>query len=122
MIPETNVRYQLVPVRVTGKPMDPPHPPAVSAEWKFLTNHAHVLLCVARDPETRLRDIAEQVGITERAVHRILSELESRGYVKKEKLGRRNRYKVMAKMPLKYRLQSHHLTLATLLAMVLDLV
>ncbi len=62
--------------------------------WVFLTNHAHVLLCVARDPMSRGRDIAEAVGITERAAQRILSDLEAGGYVKKRKVGRRNRYTV----------------------------
>jgi DNA-binding MarR family transcriptional regulator len=62
--------------------------------WVFLTNHANVLLCVARDPDARARDIAERVGITERAAQRILSELLADGYISKIKLGRRNRYTV----------------------------
>jgi predicted transcriptional regulator len=62
--------------------------------WVFLTNHANVLLCVARDPEARARDIAERVGITERAAQRILSDLLAEGYVSKIKVGRRNRYTV----------------------------
>jgi predicted ArsR family transcriptional regulator len=62
--------------------------------WVFLTNHAHVLLSVARDPEIRARDIAEQVGITERAAQRILADLVQNGYVAKTKTGRRNRYSV----------------------------
>jgi predicted transcriptional regulator len=65
-----------------------------STTWVFLTNHAHVLLCVARDPEARARDIAERVGVTERAAQRILSDLIAEGYVSKLKLGRRNRYTV----------------------------
>jgi predicted transcriptional regulator len=62
--------------------------------WVFLTNHAHVLLCVARDPDARARDVAERVGITERAAQRILSDLVAEGYVSKDKVGRRNRYTV----------------------------
>jgi len=62
--------------------------------WGFLTNHAHVLLCVARDPQSRARDIAEQVGITERATQRILADLIADGYVTRTKVGRRNDYKV----------------------------
>ena len=62
--------------------------------WVFLTNHAHVLLCVARDPESRARDIADQVGITERAAQRILSDLLADGYLSKIKVGRRNRYTI----------------------------
>jgi predicted transcriptional regulator len=60
----------------------------------FLTNHAQVLLCVAGDPEARARDIAERVGITERATQRILSDLLAEGYLSKTKVGRRNRYTV----------------------------
>jgi predicted ArsR family transcriptional regulator len=64
------------------------------ADWTFFTNHAHVLLCIARDPQSRARDIAEQVGITERATQRILADLISDGYVTRTKVGRRNHYKI----------------------------
>jgi DNA-binding IclR family transcriptional regulator len=69
-------------------------------EYQFLTNHAQVLLCVAHDPGIRLRDIAETVGITERSAHRILSELVDDGYVARERVGRRNVYKVEPELPL----------------------
>jgi DNA-binding IclR family transcriptional regulator len=62
------------------------------ADWKFITNHAQVLLCIARDQETRLREIAEACGITERAAHRIVADLEEAGYISRERIGRRNRY------------------------------
>ena len=62
--------------------------------WAFLTNHAHVLLCIARDPQSRARDIAEQIGITERATQRILADLIADGYVKRTKMGRRNHYTI----------------------------
>jgi predicted transcriptional regulator len=62
--------------------------------WVFLTNHAHVLLCIARDPDSRTRDIAEHVGITERAAQRIVSELIGEGYLTRTKNGRRNRYEI----------------------------
>ena len=62
--------------------------------WGFLTNHAYVLLCIARDPQSRARDIAEQVGITERAAQRILADLIADGYVIRTKVGRRNHYKI----------------------------
>jgi predicted transcriptional regulator len=62
--------------------------------WTFLTNHAQVLLCLAETPDIRLRDVAERVGITERATQRILAELIDGGYVKAERIGRRNRYTV----------------------------
>jgi DNA-binding MarR family transcriptional regulator len=62
--------------------------------WTFLTNHAQVLLCLAETPDIRLRDVAERVGITERATQRIVAELVDGGYVKTERIGRRNRYTV----------------------------
>ena len=62
--------------------------------WTFLTNHAQVLLCLAEHPDIRLREVAEHVGITERATQRILAELVEAGYVKTERIGRRNRYTV----------------------------
>lgn len=73
-----------------------------AARWDFLTNHAHVLLCAAHDPGIRLRDIAAAVGITERAAHRIVSELVEEGYVLRERNGRRNRYEVVAELPLRH--------------------
>lgn len=75
---------------------------APTPRWDFLTNHAHVLTCVADDPGIRLRDIAAAVGITERAAHRILSELVEEGYVLRERQGRRNRYQVVADLPLRH--------------------
>jgi uncharacterized membrane protein len=70
--------------------------------WDFLTNHAHVLLCVTHDPGIRLRDIATAVGITERSAHKILSELVEGGYVLRERQGRRNHYKVNPKLSLRH--------------------
>ncbi len=63
-----------------------------SGQWTFPSNHAHVLVCIARNPDCLVREIAEQVGITERAVMRIISELEEEGFVSHERHGRRNRY------------------------------
>jgi len=68
--------------------------------WSFLTNHARVLVCIAQDPGIRLRDIGDGVGITERAAHRIVSELADAGYISREREGRRNRYSVQAHLPL----------------------
>jgi DNA-binding transcriptional ArsR family regulator len=77
-------------------------PQVATTRWDFLTNHAHVLTCVAADPGIRLRDIAVAVGITERATHRILSELVDEGYVLRERDGRRNRYQVVPELPLRH--------------------
>ncbi len=68
--------------------------------WSFLTNHARVLLCIARDPGIRLRDIGETVGITERAAHRIVGELTAAGYISSERVGRRNHYTIHSQRPL----------------------
>ena len=68
--------------------------------WGFLTNHGRVLLCIARDPGVRLRDIADRLGITERSAHGIVTDLAEAGYVVKHKDGRRNRYQIQAHMPL----------------------
>ena len=78
------------------------------AQWTFLTNHAHVFLCLARDPGIRMRDVAEKVGITERAAQRILADLESEGYVLSEKTGRRNHYSVNTDAPLRHPLEFDH--------------
>lgn len=72
------------------------------AEWTFLTNHAHVLLCVVRDPEMRLRDVADAVGITERAAQRIIADLVEAGYLERRRTGRRNSYSVHADLPLRH--------------------
>ncbi|MFC4066271.1 helix-turn-helix transcriptional regulator [Actinoplanes subglobosus] len=65
-----------------------------STGWTFLTNHAHVLLAIARDPTVRLRDAADAIGITERAAQAIVADLEAAGYLQRERVGRRNRYTV----------------------------
>jgi hypothetical protein len=70
------------------------------AEWSFLTNHARALVCIARDPGVRLRDIATTLGITERSAYGIVSDLADAGYVVKERDGRRNRYQIQHHLPL----------------------
>jgi DNA-binding MarR family transcriptional regulator len=72
----------------------------MAANWSFLTSHARVLLCIARDPGVRLRDIAASVGITERSAHGIVTDLAEAGYIVKQKNGRRNRYQIQAHLPL----------------------
>jgi hypothetical protein len=71
-----------------------------AASWTFLTNHARVLLCIARDPGARLRDIAAKLDITERSAYGIVTDLTQAGYIVKEKDGRRNRYQIQAHLPL----------------------
>jgi len=82
--------------------------------WTFLTNYGHVLLCIAQDPEMRLRDVAERVGITERAAQRIVADLIEGGYLELEKAGRRNHYRVNASLPLRHPVEQHNQVAALL--------
>ncbi len=75
--------------------------------WTFLSNHGHVLVSLAADPEARVRDIAERVGITERAVQMIVADLEAAGYVVRERVGRRNRYSVSTEGRFRHPLEEH---------------
>ena len=87
--------------------------------WTFLSNHAHVLVCLAQDPDARLRDVALSVGITERAVQKIVSDLEEAGVIVRERAGRRNSYQLKLDVPLRHALESHK-TVGILLSLVLD--
>ncbi len=78
------------------------------ADWTFLTNHAHVLLCVARDPGVRLREVADTVGITERAAQKIVADLVQAGYLQRERDGRRNHYQLNRDMPLRHPMDREH--------------
>ena len=89
----------------------------MSQSWTFLTNHAHVLLCLAREPQMRMRDVAELVGITERAVQRIVGELEEAGYIVRTRQGRRNHYEVKADLPLRHAIERHQ-NVSALIALV----
>ena len=68
--------------------------PRTAPQWTFLTNHAQALVCIAHDPDIRLREIGDTVGITERAAHRIVGDLVAAGYLSRERNGRRNRYSI----------------------------
>lgn len=81
---------------------------AAMTGWTFLTNHAHVLLCIARNPDMRLRDVAVAVGITERAAQRIVAELVEAGYISRERNGRRNSYEVHPELPLRHPVEREH--------------
>ena len=81
---------------------------AGSESWTFLTNHGHILLLLARDPDLRLRDLADRVGITERSAQKIVTELESAGYLTKTKTGRRNAYQVHPDLRFRHPLEADH--------------
>ncbi|MCB0879790.1 MAG: MarR family transcriptional regulator [Thermoleophilia bacterium] len=78
----------------------------MTENWTFLTNHARVLLMVAARPELRIRDIALETGVTERSVQRIVGDLEAAGYLRHERVGRRNRYVVDPQRPLRHPLNA----------------
>ena len=79
-----------------------------TSHWTFLTNHAQVLLCIANDPDIRLRDVAETVGITERAAQRIVVDLADARFLKRERRGRRNRYLINEKTEMRHPAQEGH--------------
>ncbi len=79
-----------------------------SAAWAFLSNHGHVLVCVVRDPNVRVREIAQAVGVTERAVQRILRELEEAGVIVRTRQGRRTHYEVNEHVPLRHPIEAQH--------------
>jgi DNA-binding Lrp family transcriptional regulator len=92
--------------------------PGSSGSWTFLTNHSHVLICITRDPEILMRELAELVGITERAVQSIVADLEAAGYLSRERVGRRNRYHVQPDHPMRHPVESGHEVRAMLEAFV----
>lgn len=86
------------------------NPPSRSVEthkWTFLTNHAHVLAVLHKDPGKVLREVAVEVGITERAVQRIIQDLEEEGFIQKERVGRNNHYRIMEELPLRHPIEWH---------------
>jgi len=88
-------------------------------QWTFLTNHAHVLLCIAADPHVRLCDAAARTGITERAAQRIVTDLVAAGYVTRTRHGRRNRYEVHHDLPLRHPIERRN-RIGALLGLVTD--
>lgn len=75
-------------------------------QWTFLTNHAHVLLCISEDPGIRLRDVSQRVGITERAAQRIVADLVDEGYLTRTRVGRRNQYEVHPELPFRHPIEN----------------
>ncbi len=88
----------------------PDHPSAEATKpgWTFLTNHGHVLVCIATDPGIRGRDIAARVGITERAAQAIIADLVGDGYVRRTRIGRRNHYEINPDRPLRHPVEQPH--------------
>ena len=82
--------------------------PDASTAWTFISNHGHVLVCIVRDPNVRVREIAEAVGVTERAVQRILRELEEASVIVRTRQGRRTHYEVNEGVPLLHPIEAQH--------------
>ncbi len=91
-----------MPVKLEAVPTPP------RARWTFLTNHAHVLIALTREPSARVRDLAAAVGITERAVMQILSDLETGLVIERVRQGRRNTYRVNPDVKLRHPMEAHH--------------
>lgn len=89
------------------------------SEWTFFTNHTHVLLCLATNPGSPLREIAQAIGITERAVQRIVADLEAAGVLSRERHGRLNQYTLHLDLPLRHPLERHR-KIGEVLAPLLD--
>lgn len=92
-------------------------PAAGDPRWTFLTNHAHVLAVLDSNPEIVLREVAVRVGITERAVQRIVQDLEEGGFIERERIGRRNQYRVHKRLPLRHPIEAHR-TIGDLLGLI----
>ena len=101
-------------IAISGSYNDP-----MAVSWTFLSNHAHVLLSLAGDPTQRLRDVAAQVGITERAVQKIVADLEEGGVLTRKREGRRNHYELHPSVPLRHPIEAH-CSVGDLMRMVLE--
>jgi DNA-binding MarR family transcriptional regulator len=110
---------QQTPSKTYDRRMMMVEPELERPSWTFLTNHAHVMVALSRDAELRQRDLAYAIGITPGAVQRILDDLEHAGYVKREKVGRRNRYEVLTSESLRHPLEEGH-NIGELLEMLHD--
>ena len=85
--------------------------------WTFLTNHAHVLFLLSQDSSTVLREVALRIGITERAVQRIIADLEQEGFIEREKIGRKNSYQIRSELPLRHPIEAHR-TIGNLIELI----
>jgi hypothetical protein len=105
--------------RQTREPAQQESEAELRARWTFLTNHTHVLILLTQFPSMLLRQVADRIGITERAVQRIIVDLEQAGYIEREKIGRQNHYRILPKHPLRHPIEAHR-TIGDLLNMVIN--
>ncbi|MEM8669240.1 MAG: winged helix-turn-helix domain-containing protein [Planctomycetota bacterium] len=107
-LPKTRIRPATGTEKSNGKPSGQPASPQDTPKaWTFLTNHAHVLIVLYSEPDMVLREVANRVGITERAVQRIVQDLEDEGFIRREKIGRKNHYDVVTGKALRHPVESH---------------
>lgn len=92
-------------------------PSSDAHRWTFLTNHAHVLILLSQEPNLVLREVAQRIGITERAVQRLVADMEEDGILEREKIGRKNQYRIRSKKPLRHPIESHR-TIGDLIALI----
>ena len=98
------------PAKPTSRPLakaPPATAPPATARWTFLTNHSHVLILLSQNPSLVLREVAVRVGITERAVQRIVADLEEAGVIERERVGRQNHYRIRTDLALRHPIEAH---------------
>lgn len=100
-----------------GDPAVVSSPPESLNRWTFLTNHAHVLILLSANSSMILREVASRIGITERAVQRIIADLENEGFIEREKIGRQNQYRIVSQQPLRHPIESHR-TIGDLISLI----
>jgi hypothetical protein len=100
-----------------GRAMAATDPDKDGPRWTFLTNHSHVLIVLHAEPDLVLREVAARVGITERAVQRVVQDLEEGGFIRRERVGRKNHYEVLTEQPLRHPIESHR-TIGDLLKLI----
>jgi len=100
-----------------SKPVDEQTAQPEKVRWTFLTNHAHVLILLSQDSSLVLREVALRIGITERAVQRIIADLEHDGFIEREKVGRKNQYCILSKRALRHPVESHR-SIGDLIALI----
>jgi predicted transcriptional regulator len=117
-LPSTKSKLTTTPRRnPKAKSLDELKPQSEKVRWTFLTNHAHVLILLSQDSTLVLREVALRIGITERAVQRIIADLELDGFIEREKVGRRNQYRILGKRPLRHPIESHR-SIGDLIALI----
>lgn len=95
-------------MNVSDPDQEPRPTPGSDARWTFLTNHAHVLVTIARDPQCRMREVASRVGVTERGAQKIIADLVAGGYITRTRVGRRNSYQIAPGRPFRHPVSDGH--------------